>query len=187
MRRETDFFIEGELLGCCVQGFLLTPFRPSSAENASKTIAKLAATPSLRNDVYIPRVFPELSTDRILTMEYVQGCRINDLPALTRYNFKGGFKGIMDKVLDLFAVQIFEWRWCVSSSLTLSSFDSCLTGFPPASFLSKGFTAILMSVPRALCLPARLADSLKPAPDFSLATSSFAQTRQTLDVARSSF
>lgn len=91
MRRETDFLIE--------------------TENARKTIEKLKATPSLRNDVYVPVVYPELSTNRIITMELVQGCRINDVEAIAKYKFKGGFRGVMDTVLDLFAVQIFEWRW----------------------------------------------------------------------------
>lgn len=44
-------------------------------------------------------------------MEYVKGVRINDVDALAKFRFKGGFRGIMDTVLDLFAVQIFEWRW----------------------------------------------------------------------------
>lgn len=91
MRRETDFHIE--------------------TENARKTIEKLKGTPSLKDDVYIPLVYPELSTDRIITMEYVKGVRINEVDAIANFRFKGGFRGVMDTVLDLFAVQIFDWRW----------------------------------------------------------------------------
>lgn len=49
------------------------------AANARKCAALLAQTPELRDDVYVPRIYgkedgyPE--SDRILVMEWVDGCR----------------------------------------------------------------------------------------------------------------
>lgn len=92
MRRETSFRIE--------------------ADNASRTAALLKETPGLRDEVYIPGVLSELSTDRVLVMEYIEGgVRINERQRLEAFGFKGGMKSIMDPVLNLFAVQLFVWRW----------------------------------------------------------------------------
>jgi ubiquinone biosynthesis protein len=48
-------------------------------------------------DIYIPDIYPELSTDRVLCLEYVEGCKITDLDAIKAYGFTGpeiAFRGI---------------------------------------------------------------------------------------------
>ncbi|CDZ98187.1 Predicted unusual protein kinase [Phaffia rhodozyma] len=91
MRRETDFRIE--------------------ADNSRRTDQFLSKTPSLQGQVYIPKVYPQYSGERIMTMEYVNGCRINDREQLDKWDFRGGLRRTMDIVLDLFACQTFEWGW----------------------------------------------------------------------------
>lgn len=61
---------------------LETSFR-NEANNARKCKELLAQTPELRDDIYIPQVFgaaegyPE--SDRIMVMEWVEGCRLEKL------------------------------------------------------------------------------------------------------------
>jgi len=37
-----------------------------------------------RFDVTTPKIFWKLTTKRVLTMEFINGCKINDLPALSK-------------------------------------------------------------------------------------------------------
>ena len=57
---------------------LETSFK-NEANNARKCAEFVAATPELRDDVYVPRVYGESEgckeSDRIMVMEWVDGCR----------------------------------------------------------------------------------------------------------------
>lgn len=59
------------------------------------------------NDVYIPSVYPELSTDRIITMEYIDGYKITDLETLSKYNITG--ESLAKKGIGLYFEQVFEY------------------------------------------------------------------------------
>lgn len=60
----------------------------------SETMRKLvAAEPRLRDRVYIPTVYPELSTRRVLTAEWIEGVRLWDKEALTSRWLGGHGKG----------------------------------------------------------------------------------------------
>jgi len=51
----------------------------------SETMRKLVANePSLRGRVYVPTVYPELSSRRVLTAEWIEGIRLWDKDAMTR-------------------------------------------------------------------------------------------------------
>ncbi|OBT99173.1 hypothetical protein VE01_02620 [Pseudogymnoascus verrucosus] len=53
------------------------------ATNAQQMTALIAAEPRLRGRVYIPTVYPELSTKRVMTAEWIEGVRLWDKPAIT--------------------------------------------------------------------------------------------------------
>lgn len=60
--------------------------------NNSENMAKLvAAEPRLRDRVYIPRVYRELSSKRVMTAEWIEGVRLWDKDAITR-PWRGGWR-----------------------------------------------------------------------------------------------
>lgn len=62
----------------------------------SETMRRLVNNePSLRDRVYIPRVYPELSSKRVLTTEWIEGVRLWDKQALTAPWLGGHGRGSM--------------------------------------------------------------------------------------------
>ncbi|KAJ7123148.1 ABC1 family-domain-containing protein [Mycena epipterygia] len=100
LRRELDFELE--------------------AENAQRTAAYVAADPRLSQTVYIPRVFPALTTKRIMTAEWIDGVRLSDRDGILRLMgdlpgapapLRGGTRAIMEPMVALFSAQMFRWGW----------------------------------------------------------------------------
>ena len=110
------------------------------AANAKQTAEFIATEPRLADSVYIPKVYPELSTKKVMTAEWIDGVRLSDRPAILRllgereHNYpplpsspfpaspsessstlrpqlKGGVKYIMQTMVELFSAQIFSWGW----------------------------------------------------------------------------
>ncbi|KAJ7755229.1 ABC1 family-domain-containing protein [Mycena metata] len=90
------------------------------SENAQRTAAFVAADPRLSQTVYIPRVFPALTTKRIMTAEWIDGVRLSDrdgirrlvgeLPGVSK-PLRGGTRAIMEPMVELFSAQMFLWGW----------------------------------------------------------------------------
>lgn len=59
-----------------------------------------------KKDVYIPEFYPELSTQNILCMEYIEGYKITDLEQLKQFNISG--KDLAKRGIGLYFEQIFE-------------------------------------------------------------------------------
>ncbi|KAI0665718.1 ABC1 family-domain-containing protein [Trametes maxima] len=121
LRRELDFTLE--------------------AANAQRTASFVADSPILAGRVYIPRVFPELSTSRVLVAEWIDGVRLSDRRAVARLmgddaspdptpaiagadsspvrtseadrfsRLRGGTEWVMRTMVELFSAQIFDWGW----------------------------------------------------------------------------
>ncbi|KAF9236791.1 ABC1 family-domain-containing protein [Melanogaster broomeanus] len=103
------------------------------ATNASVTAAFIAREPRLVGKVHIPKVYPEYSTKKVLTAEWIDGVRLSDRgairrlmgeedpnhppslsrvsPSLEGVRLKGGVKLIMQTMVELFSAQIFSWGW----------------------------------------------------------------------------
>ncbi|THH28903.1 hypothetical protein EUX98_g5280 [Antrodiella citrinella] len=105
------------------------------AQNAERTAQFVAQEPSLSGRVYIPKVYPEYTTKRIMTAEWIDGIRLSDRPGIFRLMgeedpgakhasvpppstvpftsapLKGGVRAIMSTMVDLFSAQIFSWGW----------------------------------------------------------------------------
>ncbi|KZS87184.1 atypical/ABC1/ABC1-B protein kinase [Sistotremastrum niveocremeum HHB9708] len=108
------------------------------ASNALKTKALIESTPSLASRVYVPKVYLEYTTPKIMTAEWIDGVRLSDkkmvkklveggpVPEGTKENWdgagevgrkwrdkgkgvKGGNKAIMQTMVDIFSAQIFMW------------------------------------------------------------------------------
>ncbi|KAK2465037.1 hypothetical protein APHAL10511_003113 [Amanita phalloides] len=54
------------------------------ADNAQRTAALVESEPRLSGKVYIPKVYPEYSTKRVLTAEWMEGVRLSDRSAIRR-------------------------------------------------------------------------------------------------------
>ncbi|KAJ6473291.1 ABC1 family-domain-containing protein [Mycena sanguinolenta] len=100
LRRELDFVLE--------------------AENAQRTAEYVAQDPRLSKTVYIPRVYPELTTKRIMTAEWIDGVRLSDRSAILRLMgelpgvskpLRGGPRAVMEPMVELFSAQMFLWGW----------------------------------------------------------------------------
>ncbi|KAH7886735.1 ABC1-domain-containing protein [Phlebopus sp. FC_14] len=102
------------------------------AHNARVTSEFVAAEPRLAGKVYIPKVYPEYSTKKILTAEWIDGVRLSDRAAIRRLmgeehdkkpsidnlylpregdRLKGGVRAIMQTMVELFSAQMFSWGW----------------------------------------------------------------------------
>lgn len=103
------------------------------AQNARVTAQFIAAEPRLTGKVHIPKVYPEYSTKRVLTAEWIDGVRLSDRvairrlmgeenqsaiasssgihPSLEGVRLKGGVASIMQTMVELFSAQMFNWGW----------------------------------------------------------------------------
>lgn len=117
LRRELDFELE--------------------AKNAMETAKFVAAEPLLADRVYIPKVFPEYCTKKVMVAEWIDGVRLSDRASIFRLMgekdprlpqdhsqtaatssqhipskpLRGGVAAIMDTMVQLFSAQIFDWGW----------------------------------------------------------------------------
>ncbi|KAG6879184.1 hypothetical protein C0992_004542 [Termitomyces sp. T32_za158] len=103
----------------------------NEANNARKTAEFVANEPRLADNVHIPRVYPEYSTKRVMTAEWIEGVRLSDSPAIRALMgepnpldppsslptsmptkpLRGGVKAIMQVMVELFSAQMFNWGW----------------------------------------------------------------------------
>ncbi|MEY3248530.1 MAG: hypothetical protein RL742_573 [Bacteroidota bacterium] len=58
-------------------------------------------------DIYVPSVYPEFTTDKVLCMEYIEGLKITDLRALAKIGLAG--PELARKGIGLYFQQIFEY------------------------------------------------------------------------------
>ncbi|KAL7277893.1 hypothetical protein ACG7TL_008842 [Trametes sanguinea] len=112
LRRELDFELE--------------------AKNAQRTAEFIAAEPRLADRVYIPHVYPELSTKKVMVAEWIDGVRLSDKRGIARLmgdpaldpiphvphptadrfpRLRGGAEWVMRTMVELFSAQIFDWGW----------------------------------------------------------------------------
>ncbi|CAI7624606.1 unnamed protein product [Penicillium crustosum] len=63
----------------------------NEADNSENMAKLVAGEPRLRDRVYIPRVYRELSSKRVMTAEWVEGVRLWDKDAITR-PWRGGWR-----------------------------------------------------------------------------------------------
>ncbi|KAF9139370.1 hypothetical protein BGX30_008036, partial [Mortierella sp. GBA39] len=65
----------------------------------------LQTDPRLRHQVYVPKIFKDYSTKRVMVAEWVHGCKATDKARLKEMNLSP--KKVMESVVDVFAHQIF--------------------------------------------------------------------------------
>jgi aarF domain-containing kinase len=98
------------------------------ADNARRTAEFVRDEPRLAESVYIPKVYEEFSTKKVMTAEWIEGVRLSDRPAIralmgesgsqaafpssiTTRPLNGGVKTVMQVMVELFSAQMFSWGW----------------------------------------------------------------------------
>ncbi|RDW75487.1 hypothetical protein BP6252_06629 [Coleophoma cylindrospora] len=92
----------------------------NEASNSERMADLIASDPQLRERVYIPKVFHELSSKRILTTEWINGKKLWDKEGIsapvsseTSQVATSGLGlnlgDVMETVIELFSVQMFQW------------------------------------------------------------------------------
>jgi len=77
--------------------------------NEARNIERFRATYKFRTDFYIPKAYREYSTDKILIMEYVEGCKITDMEQLKKWGIDP--KIVVERGMDIYLTMIFEFGY----------------------------------------------------------------------------
>lgn len=90
--------------------WIFDDFKPSllaelNFEGEGKRSERVARNFSGKEEVYVPKVHWDFTSKRILTMEFVEGCKISDLGAIEKMGFKKS--KIAEKVVSVFSEMIF--------------------------------------------------------------------------------
>lgn len=115
--RATDIHIQG--IGDYIMENIMkeTDFE-NEAANSMRIAELVKSDPDLNKRVYIPQVYSELTSKRVLTSEWIHGAKLWDRDIITgAHNPSGetpegmGLKeaDIMTTVIDLFSSQMFKW------------------------------------------------------------------------------
>lgn len=78
----------------------------NEARNAIKADYHIQKQPTLKNKVYIPKVYQEFSSKRVLVCEWVDGVKLTDIDKLKEY--KIDYQEAMKISIEAFASQIFH-------------------------------------------------------------------------------
>jgi aarF domain-containing kinase len=76
------------------------------AQNSERTYQDILKQREFSRDLYVPKVFKEFTTSRILTAEWIDGMKITDRDKLERAGYS--VQHIMSKVVSFFSYQIFQ-------------------------------------------------------------------------------
>ncbi|KAI7845854.1 hypothetical protein COHA_000588 [Chlorella ohadii] len=74
--------------------------------NEARNAARLAQCMAGRRDVAVPRTYPALCTPHVLTMEWVEGCKVTDVECLEQQGFEPRAVGTL--LLDAFAQMTYQ-------------------------------------------------------------------------------
>lgn len=77
--------------------------------NEARNIERFRTTYRHRTDFYVPKPYREFSTDRVLIMEFIRGCKITDVKQLKEWGISPA--RIVEKGMDIYLSQIFEFGY----------------------------------------------------------------------------
>lgn len=77
--------------------------------NEARNIDRFRATYKHRTDFYVPKAYREFSTERVLIMEFVKGCKITDVNQLRAWGINPA--RVVEKGMDIYLSQIFEFGY----------------------------------------------------------------------------
>ncbi|MBX2901984.1 MAG: AarF/ABC1/UbiB kinase family protein [Chitinophagales bacterium] len=74
--------------------------------NEARNIERFRNYYKSRRDFYVPKVYREFSTSKIMVMEFVRGCKITDVRQLREWGIEP--EKIVERGMDIYLTQIFE-------------------------------------------------------------------------------
>jgi len=77
--------------------------------NEARNIDRFRATYKNRSDFYVPRAYREYSTNKVLIMEFMSGCKITDVKQLKEWGLSPA--RIVERGMDIYLSQIFEYGY----------------------------------------------------------------------------
>jgi ubiquinone biosynthesis protein len=77
--------------------------------NEARNIERFRTTYRHRTDFYVPKPYREFSTDKVLIMEFIKGCKITDVKQLKEWGISPA--RIVEKGMDIYLSQIFEFGY----------------------------------------------------------------------------
>jgi len=77
--------------------------------NEARNIDRFRATYRHRADFYVPKAYREYSTNKVLIMEFMKGCKITDVKQLKEWGISPA--RIVEKGMDIYLSQIFEYGY----------------------------------------------------------------------------
>lgn len=77
--------------------------------NEARNIERFRNTYAHRTDFYVPKVYREFSTDKVLIMEFAKGCKISDVAQMQEWGISPA--RIVEKGMDVYLSQIFEFGY----------------------------------------------------------------------------
>jgi ubiquinone biosynthesis protein len=78
-------------------------------ENEARNLDKFKKTYESYKNFYIPKVYKEHSTSKVLIMEYVSGCKISDIKQLKAWGLKP--ESVAENGFNIYLTQIFEFGY----------------------------------------------------------------------------
>lgn len=78
-------------------------------QNEARNIDRFRSTYRHRTDFYVPKAYREFSTNKVLIMEFMKGCKITDIEQLKAWNISPA--RIVEKGMDIYLSQIFEFGY----------------------------------------------------------------------------
>lgn len=78
-------------------------------KNEGKNIESFRNFYKKYKNFYVPKAYREISTEKVLVIEYVDGCKITDLKQLAEWNLDP--KEIAETGMDVYLMQIFEFGY----------------------------------------------------------------------------
>jgi aarF domain-containing kinase len=95
----------------------------AEANNAKITAKFVAEEPRLVNKVYVPKIYDQYTTKKVLTAEWINGIRLTDRIGIKQLMgevpaspdgpapLQGGIHSVLETMVELFSAQIFQWGW----------------------------------------------------------------------------
>lgn len=77
--------------------------------NEARNLDRFRATYAHRKDFYIPKPYRNISTDKVLVLEFIKGCKITDMEQLKAWNLDP--KKIVEAGMDIYLTMIFEFGY----------------------------------------------------------------------------
>ncbi len=78
-------------------------------QNEARNIDRFRTTYRHRTDFYVPKAYREFSTNKVLIMEFMKGCKITDVEQLKAWGISPA--RIVEKGMDIYLSQIFEFGY----------------------------------------------------------------------------